>query len=793
MTIQACTDRLTCLIDALCQPYQEAIRQLQYTFFDERVSSKEVEAPSLVGRITHLAVGVLLLGLFPGINAVLLLVMRYFESDSGFQLSRAVKEGNVNQLDFFLRIGWSPNQFFRGESLLSIAYRHSQDLALKRLLKESHCNPNRYSLGGNLFHLAAQKQDVETCRLLLSIQADPNARGLSGHYTPACIAYFEGNLELAIEIAKGGNCIDGEVDKRGKTLLNYAWERDDKSMILKLIEAGARPPKKHPLLHFDLFECVYKENKDLIVQMIESYWDINQGNNEGKCLLYLVVLKRDWSFARKLVECGAYISSLTPDKKPLLTFEKYQNDFEYCRDFLGDELLFRAKKNHPFYLFNWLKGDTYLKWTMPSLISRSQKEGANPLERIYFINSEVALQHLSRYLTYSEFVSCLHQFKLKYKSIHTKQIISHLYEISSKHWNAFEEQIDESEEILPPKRHFFLTVIPKAFKQIPTLTRKERTFDGETYSKEELLNLINHLVTAVLYQKKIAGLPVDRDKRRELYRKLENFLRQIAYYLHETEIPFETKKRALLDLAYAGNCARDWQRVLYQVYCLLSRQDYQVLTFSERVMMELGHLRLKLLKNLYKGNPEEFEFALSQIGELRKIPKRGSNIDLNFNLDHSQLEIRHRFDRVYTPTTMSESILKKWDEDPYIREQMRDYFRDVIAKKWIEPPFDLIEKKIKTHEGLSPKEVEVFFRFYGIENVPLKLNGRSTTLTAALDYERFMSLYSQVLLDEQSRDVLRLGVAIMLESMGHLRLKDSSSFSKSFKKSLFESFFIPYL
>lgn len=790
MAIQAYSNFIHDVRRFVIRPYEEAERQLRYAFFWEKDNANSGVAPSLAGRVAPCLIGLVLVSLLPIVNAVAYVAMRYFEWDSGLRFCQAMQSGDLKQLDFFLQIGWNPNQYFRGKPLIFFAYESRQLETLERVLKSPKCHPNLFAGKQTLLHDAAEAGDTEVCRILLKSRADATVKRRGDKYTPAYLAYLKGHKELSLEITEEGNCVSDLVDQKGNALLNHAWDRKDFPMVLELLRRGASPPKKE-LPEYEVLKYVYGHSKDLIPRMIQSGWNVNAEDQEGNCLLSLSAKKRDWAFARKMVEYGAYF--VRPDKSRLIAFSDHQSDREFYRDFLEDESLYPMMLSP----YNLLRGETYLKWVMPSLVARCRREKLNPLEKVFFMGSDVALQHLARHLTYSEFLHHLVALRHKCdKRIYTDWVINALYELSPRHYREFEYQVDQSELIDHPEQHVFLNTIPDAFKKLGTLSEKERTFEGVTYTQEDLLQLLNNFVKAIIHKSEVAGLPKDKSERNQLYKKMEVFLRQIAYYLLQEGPSDEMKKKALLDLAYSGHCARDWHVVLYQVYCFLADENYQILTFADRVMIELGEFRLKLLKTMYKGNRDRYNFALAHLAYARKIPTEPPDPEDVPELDLNPLDEEIAFDQAYRPHMMVGAILGKRKEDQYFREYMIDYFRDNESSRWIEAPFDHLARdisRVKSPESLTPIEVQQFFAERGLPGVPLNLDGRPTTLQSALSHQRFMACYANIESEVDPKETLPLGIAKMLESMGHLRARDPYMFSRSFSKTFYERWVAPYI
>jgi hypothetical protein len=251
----------------------------------------------------------------------------------------------------------------------------------------------------------------------------------------------------------------------------------------------------------------------------------------------------------------------------------------------------------------------------------------------------------------------------------------------------------------------------------------------------------------------------------------------------QREQTLRLKRSALLDLAYAGHCARDWHLVLYQIYCMLANRDYQILTFQDRVMIDLGRFRLELLQNhIYKGQRSAYKYALSMIGETRAIPAEPPDPeDLPTDINRTRMEEENYFDQFYQPNMLVKAILETRNKDEYFQEFMLNYFREVISKRWEEAPYKQIKREIsliQNPKSLSGKQVQGFFARHGVE-LSEELNGRKVTLESALNHSRFMSCYGEVL-SINPQETLPMGIAKMLQSMGYLRPRNNGIFKKSF-------------
>ncbi|WP_420422232.1 ankyrin repeat domain-containing protein [Simkania sp.] len=888
MVIQAGIQAYNGVLRFIQRPYEESIRQRQYALyglFSETVPKGSEFLPSLTGRVTHLVISLLLHPAFFVLSNILYHVMHHYALDSGRQFCQAIEDGDKKQLDFFLKIGWNPNQRFQGKPLIFIAYEKKQIKVLKRLLKQESCDSNLTWEGKTLYHLAAKNQDQETIRLLSSNGANPSAKQSTDHFTPALITYLEGNADLALEIVDQSHLVNNFVDRSKNTLLNYAWEKKDYPMVEKLIQRGATPPTEKKLSHYDVMSLIYERKKELIeTQMVRAGWDVNAADKDGHTILEKAVDDRDWSFARVLVKNGAHITTLRPNGTRLITFEQFQNDADYYREFLEDSdfLPTGRKRWNP---RNWLSGEKYLDWAIPSLVERAKRKDFNPLEKVFFMASDQAMQRLACCLSYSEFVQDLAALQIKYGRIQTDWILNALYEVNHAHYGNFEDKTIEAEAIESPPKHIFLHTLVEEFKKLGELSEEERTFQGHLYSPEELEQCLRTLISTVTQRRSIEGLPADPKRKEALFKRLELTLRQIAYYLRydgnalspialrqkalrelahdkdllkrfDKETPevqvkigmyFEKlrsdpslyyskdievsvisdesiqdqsispkdplaaqvdqailkeiqalegqyrneekdnfqriKRSALLDLAYAGHCARDWHIVLYQIYCMLANRDYQILTFDDRIMIDLGKFRLELLQNhIYKGQRGAYKYALSMIGETRGIPAEPPDPeDLPTDINRTRMEEENRFDQYYQPNMLVKAVLETRNKDEYFQEYMLNYFREVISKRWIEGPYKQVKREISQmsdSKALSGKQVQDFFARHGVE-LPEKLNGRDVTVQSGLDYSRFMDCYGEVL-SLNPQETLPMGIAKMLESMGYLRTRNSGIFKKSF-------------
>ncbi|CCB89679.1 ankyrin repeat domain-containing protein [Simkania negevensis] len=886
MVIQAGIQAYNRVLRFLERPYEESLRQRQYALyglFGETVPKENEFLPSLTGRVTHLMISLLLHPAFFVLSSVLYYAMHYYALDSGRQFCQAIEDGDKKQLDFFLKIGWNPNQQFQGKPLIFIAYEKKQMKVLKRLLQEESCDPNLTWEGKTLYHLAAKNQDRNTISLLSASGANPSAKRGTDHFTPALLAYLEGDADLALKIIDRSNLVSSFVDRSKNTLLNYAWDKKDYPMVEKLIQRGAVPPSEKTLSHYEVMSLIYERKKELIgAQMVRAGWNVNAVGQDGHTILEKAVDDKDWGFARVLVKNGAHITTLRLDGTRLITFEQFQNDVGYYRDFLED-LDFLPQGWAKWNPRNWLDGEKYLDWAIPSLVERAKRNDFNPLEKVFFMGSDLAMQRLACCLSYSEFVQKLAALQIKYGNIQTDWILNALYQVDHWHYANFEDKAIEAESIEPPPKHIFLHTIVEEFNKLGKLSEAERTFQGHVYSQEELEQCLRTLISTITSRRPFAGLPSDPKRKEAFFKRLEVTLRQIAYFLRqenlseldviikmltradalkrfEKEAPemqkrigmllealrnesskdiqarlvqetlssrlvdpeqeeatreyflkrgiplddltkeainrinverqalqreqtLSLKRSALLDLAYAGHCARDWHLVLYQIYCMLANRDYQILTFHDRVMIDLGRFRLELLQNhIYKGQRSAYKYALSMIGETRAIPAEPPDPeDLPTDINRTRMEEESHFDQFYQPNILVKAILETRNKDEYFQEFMLNYFRDVISKRWEEAPYKQIRREISlitNPKSLSGKQVQKFFARHGVE-LPEELNGREITIESALNHSRFMSCYGEVL-STNPQQTLPMGIAKMLQSMGYLRPRNSGIFKQSF-------------
>jgi len=799
MAIQAFSQVIGSTVQSIVRPYEEAKRQRQYALyglFEETVTSKDQFLPSLTGRVTHLAIC-----LFLWVCPVLHVAMRHFEWDSGRQFCQVIEEGDLDQLDFFLQIGWNPNQNFRGKPLIFIAYEHHQLEVLKRLLEEPSCNSDVFYDGKTLLHLAAHEENTQLVDLLLSSGASANVKQSRDQHTPAFLAYLEGNAELALEMIDKGGLVSCVVDRRKKTLLNHAWEKKDFEMVVNLIKRGAKPSSTCPISHYEMLKCLYERQKDLIIsQMIPAGWDVNQADSDGHTILELVVANSDWKFARALVQNGAHINAYRSNGSRIISFNQFQSIPEYYRDFLEDVRLL-PKGREKCDPRNWLSSESYLHFAIPALVERARRENFNPLEKVYFMGSDFAMQRLACTLTYSEFINYLVALRVKYKRrIQVDWIINALYEVNPRHFRDFEDKT-AGRGVEAPRPHVFLnSFFIDEFKKLGTLTEEERRFQGTVYTHNELERYLNGLVDAVINKSNKQGLPENQVERDELYALIDPILRQIKYHLSQPTVNESVKKQALIDLAHAGRTPHTWHVELYRIFCLVSGREYISLSFADLVMVELGWYRLELLKKvIYKGRPDEYKYALNQLIDKRAILAEPRDPEeMPACITRTQVEEENHFDQFYIPHNIVNAILQKRKKSQYFREYMIDYFRNVESKKWVEAPFNLIQYEISRNpnpEHLLPHQIQQLFSRHGVI-VPQSIDGRNITIQSALDLSRFQACYQAIESGESeanSQETLPLGTAKMLESMGYLRLRNSDIFKRSFSRTLFERWVTPWV
>jgi ankyrin repeat protein len=127
---------------------------------------------------------------------------------------------------------WDPD----GKTVLDWAIDEGDEASVRRLVGLGAAVSGEY-----IFHLqdASIAGNVELVRLLLELGADVNASDYDRGWTPLLYAEHNGHIDVTEVLVGAGAYIDWRGEKDGRSVLDWAIERDDVASIRRLVGLGA--------------------------------------------------------------------------------------------------------------------------------------------------------------------------------------------------------------------------------------------------------------------------------------------------------------------------------------------------------------------------------------------------------------------------------------------------------------------------------------------------------------------------------------------------------------------------
>ena len=183
---------------------------------------------------------------------------------------RAIRKGDLQQLEKFLSKGGDPNTVFSdGNPLIHIAVQYGQADSLERLLIAGADSNLLNSSGDTAAILASGQNRFDMIKILLKYRANMRIPGKGGK-TTLMLASAMGNIQMMERLLSVNVPING-VDNRGSTALFYSVSANKPDVISYLLKYGA---------------------------------DAGHIDNKGRNPLHFMTQNRNTAYARLLINAG---------------------------------------------------------------------------------------------------------------------------------------------------------------------------------------------------------------------------------------------------------------------------------------------------------------------------------------------------------------------------------------------------------------------------------------------------------------------------------------------------------
>ncbi|MCK5674803.1 MAG: ankyrin repeat domain-containing protein [Spirochaetales bacterium] len=204
-------------------------------------------------------------------NLIILFAIALIISSCASTEVRAVRKGDLQELEKFLSKGGDPNEVDKdGNGLIHVAVQFDQADSLQRLLIAG-ANPNLLNRTGNTaLILAVQKNAFNMTDILINSGGNVSITGSNGRST-LMIAAANGNVQMMEQLLSEGAELD-LVDNSGLSALFYSVSGNNLEGLSFLINSGA---------------------------------DAGKIDNKGRTPLHLLTQNGQKAFARMLIQAGA--------------------------------------------------------------------------------------------------------------------------------------------------------------------------------------------------------------------------------------------------------------------------------------------------------------------------------------------------------------------------------------------------------------------------------------------------------------------------------------------------------
>ena len=235
---------------------------------------------------------------------ILLLVAVFIVSSCATAEVRAVRQGDLQQLEKFLSSGGDPNTFYaEGNALIHIAVQYGQAGSLEKLLLAG-ANPNLLNSTGNTAaFLAAGKNRHDMINILINYNGDMRIPG-NGGKTTLMLAAANGNIQMMEKLLSAGVSLEA-IDSSGLSALFYSVSSknsDGMSFLLKSgSNAGLLDKKGRTPLHL-LTQNRHRSYARLLIQAGTDPY--RQQNSTGETPLHIASGTGAWELVEEYLANG---------------------------------------------------------------------------------------------------------------------------------------------------------------------------------------------------------------------------------------------------------------------------------------------------------------------------------------------------------------------------------------------------------------------------------------------------------------------------------------------------------
>lgn len=234
------------------------------------------------------------------------------------EIIKAVKEGNVSQVETFLKKGIDANTADDyGNTLLHFA-SDSNEPKMISLLASYGADPDvKNKMGDTVIHQATRQKNVESLKILAPLSKDLNVLNQVGR-SALHIAISSKNKE-SVNILLDNNADPNVLDKDLNAPIHSVIARGDSELLDILLKKGANPDLENNNGKTSLIVCIERANEDFVKKLLDSGADANLLDKKTKNPPLMFALeKRNTKISKMLLEKGADVNIELPFKNTLL-------------------------------------------------------------------------------------------------------------------------------------------------------------------------------------------------------------------------------------------------------------------------------------------------------------------------------------------------------------------------------------------------------------------------------------------------------------------------------------------
>jgi ankyrin repeat protein len=230
--------------------------------------------------------------------------------DSGGRtaLMIAVRKGDLNSMQMLLKAGADTTAIDKhGDTALHIAMYESDCLSCAEVLMAHKAALNSVNdAGRTALMTAVEKEDLTSLQMLLQAGADTALKDKRG-FTAIHIALFERKCQSVAEILMADRTALNSVDDDGKSALMIAIEKNDMTILERLLQAGAdttlKDKRGRAAIHIAIEVGRHSALKILIAKKANVDSTVASDNRTA---LMIAVEKDDFTSVQILLQAGAH-------------------------------------------------------------------------------------------------------------------------------------------------------------------------------------------------------------------------------------------------------------------------------------------------------------------------------------------------------------------------------------------------------------------------------------------------------------------------------------------------------